>query len=137
MPKSSKLKKPYSPVLTYALNKPWFDMIKSGVKTEEYREIKTSYINRFLEMADLMADYRAAGAPNDRDMAISHAISSGNWTKYLRKFTKLVLTLGYPSKTDSSRRLEFDEPSIRIGQGKPEWGAKPGVDYFIITWKYA
>lgn len=134
MPKSSK-KKPYSPVLTYALNKPWFDMIKSGVKTEEYREIKTSYINRFLEMKDLMADYRAAGGPDDREMAVANAISTGNWKKYLRKFTKLVLTLGYPSKTDSSRRLEFDEPSIRIGQGKPEWGAEPRVDYFIITWK--
>lgn len=136
MPKSSK-KKPYSPVLTYALNKPWFDMIKSGVKTEEYREIKTSYIKRFLDMQNLMADYRAAGCPDDWEMAVANALSMGTWKKYLRKFTKLVLTLGYPKKTDSSRRLEFDEPSIRIGQGKPEWGAKPGVDYFIITWKDA
>ena len=136
MPKSSQ-KKPYSPVLTYALNKPWFDMIKSGVKTEEYREIKTSYIKRFLDMQNLMADYRAAGCPDDWEMAVANALSMGTWKKYLRKFTKLVLTLGYPKKTDSSRRLEFDEPSIRIGQGKPEWGAKPGVDYFIITWKDA
>lgn len=136
MQKSSK-KKPYSLVLTYALNKPWFDMIKSGIKTEEYREIKTSYIHRFLEMQDLMADYRAAGGPDDWEMAVANALSMGTWKKYLRKFTKLVLTLGYPKKTDSSRRLEFDEPSIRIGQGKPEWGAKPGVDYFIITWKDA
>lgn len=136
MPKSSK-KKPYSPVLTYALNKPWFDMIKSGVKTEEYREIKTSYIKRFLDMQNLMADYRAAGCPDDWEMAVANALSMGTWKKYLRTFTKLVLTLGYPKKTDSSRRLEFDEPSIRIGPGKPEWGAKPGVDYFIITWKDA
>ena len=136
MPKSSQ-KKPYSPVLTYALNKPWFDMIKSGVKTEEYREIKTSYIKRFLDMQNLMSDYRAAGGPDDWEMAVANALSMGTWKKYLRKFTKLVLTLGYPKKTDSSRRLEFDEPSIRIGPGKPEWGAKPGVYYFIITWKDA
>ena len=29
----------------------------------------------------------------------------------------------------------FKNPSIRIGRGKPEWGAEPGKQYFVITWE--
>lgn len=34
-------------VLTLAIKKKWFDMIKSGEKREEYREIKPYYQTRF------------------------------------------------------------------------------------------
>ena len=34
-------------VLYLPIKKQWFDMIKSGVKTEEYREFKKYYISRF------------------------------------------------------------------------------------------
>lgn len=34
-------------VLTLAIKKEWFDMIASGVKREEYREIKPYYDSRF------------------------------------------------------------------------------------------
>lgn len=49
-------------------------------------------------------------------------------------FDSLVFTLGYPKANDTERRLEFKNPKIRIGTGKPEWGAEPGKNYFIITW---
>ena len=32
-------------------------------------------------------------------------------------------------------RLTFKNPKIRIGTGKPEWGAEPGKNYFVITWE--
>lgn len=50
------------------------------------------------------------------------------------KCDKLVFTLGYPTADDTSRRLEFRNPKIRIGTGRPEWGAEPGKMYFVITW---
>lgn len=126
-----------SDVLTLALNKPWFEMIKSGVKTEEYREIKKSYIGRFFDMDAMLKAFTEAGGPNDRELAFANAVDCGTWVNFLKKFTKLVLTCGYPSKTDRSRRLEFDGPHIDIGCGKPEWGAVPDKKYFVITWKDA
>lgn len=35
-------------MLTLPIKKKWFDMIKSGEKKEEYREIKPYYASRFL-----------------------------------------------------------------------------------------
>ena len=34
-------------MLTLPIKKKWFDMIKSGEKKEEYREIKPYYVSRF------------------------------------------------------------------------------------------
>ena len=36
-----------------------------------------------------------------------------------------VFTLGYPKADDTERRLTFKNPKIKIGTGKPEWGAEP------------
>lgn len=43
-------KKMEKKVLTLTVNKQWFDMIVSGEKIEEYREIKPYWVNRFLKM---------------------------------------------------------------------------------------
>lgn len=132
---TKKSPKKSSDVLTLALNKPWFDMIKSGVKTEEYREIKKSYISRFFDMKAILKAFMNAGGPDDRDLAFSNAVDLDIWPLFLKKFNKLVLTCGYPKKTDSKRRLEFNSPKIAIDYGKPEWGAEPKKKYFVITWK--
>jgi len=52
----------------------------------------------------------------------------------LKNFDRLVFTLGYPKADDTERRLTFKNPKIRIGTGRPEWGAEPGKLYFVITW---
>lgn len=41
-------------MLTIQINKKWFDMILSGIKTEEYREIKPYYTTRFYNMFGVM-----------------------------------------------------------------------------------
>ena len=51
------------------------------------------------------------------------------------KYDTLVFTLGYPKADDAERRLTFKNPKIRIGTGKPEWGAEPDKLYFVITWE--
>lgn len=102
-------------VLHLPLKKVWFDMIKSGVKKEEYREIKDFYIKRFCSGC-----YRVS-CVDCYDCKI-------------KKYDKVVFTLGYPNGDDSERRLEFNNPSIRVGEGKPEWGAEPGEIYYVITW---
>lgn len=101
--------------LTLSLKKKWFDMIRSGEKVEEYREIKYFWKNRFI-----------FGKYIDQ---------CGICKIYFCNFDKLVFTLGYPKAGDTSRRLEFKNPKIRIDTGKPEWGAEPGKKYFVITWE--
>lgn len=114
-------------VLTLTLKKRWFDMISSGVKTEEYREIKPFWMKRFCGKAPVI--YR---------MALHLAIETDNFDVVsktdITEFNKIQFTLGYPKADDMSRRIIFNNPHIRIGKGKPEWGAEPDKTYFVITW---
>ena len=92
--------------LYLVLKNPWYEMIKSGIKKEEYREISDFYKRRFYD-------------------------KSGN----LKQFDTLEFVLGYPPKEDMSRRLFFKNPKIEIRSGNPAWGAEPGKEYFVITWE--
>ncbi len=102
--------------LTLPLKKQWFDMIKSGEKKEEYREFNEFWIKRLTWTNRYSKEQR----------------NPFNGTIL---FDRLVFTLGYPKAEDTERRLEFKNPKIRIGTGKPEWGAEPGKNYFVITWE--
>ena len=97
--------------LILPLKRKWFEMIKSGVKPEEYRE-DTPYWRKRL----------------------THVVNGlDRWKEY----DEVEFTLGYPRKDDASRRMVFSNPKIQYdfcGRAKPEWGAEKGKNYFIITW---
>ena len=101
--------------LTLSLKKKWFDLIKAGIKKEEYRETKPFWKKRL------------------RNIVLKTNLS----TVYegFKRYDRLVFTLGYPKANDTERRLEFKNPKIRIGTGRHEWGAEYGKQYFIITWE--
>ena len=101
--------------LTLPLKKKWFDLIKAGIKKEEYREIKPYYNTRFCEPLKSKIFY-----PGETGV---------------KTLDRLVFTLGYPKAGDTERRLTFKNPKIRIDEGKPEWGAEPNKLYFVITWE--
>lgn len=105
--------------LTLPLKKKWFDLIKSGIKKEEYREICDYWGVRF----------------SSRDVWANEFCIKDVSEIELKRFNRLVFTLGYPKADDSERRLEFRNPKIRIDKGKPEWGAEPNKLYFVITWE--
>lgn len=96
--------------LTLSLKKKWYDMIASGEKKEEYREV-TEYWNK--RLCVLLADHV------DRFFRIKH-------------FDAVTFTLGYPKKDDMSRRMSFKINGITIGCGNTEWGAEPNKKYFVI-----
>lgn len=104
------------------LQKKWFDMIASGEKREEYREVKGKYIDQFCELLNVHE-------PNK-----SNDFCIGYHLKWPEIYDKVIFTLGYQKKGVAGRRLEFNNPKVRIGIGKPEWGAKPDKRYFVITW---
>lgn len=89
-------------MLTLPIKQKWFDMIKSGVKEEEYREITPFYEKRFRNVPTFKENGK---------------------TMFL-----LILQNGY--RKDAQRlviRCWMD-----IGKGKTEWGAAPGVQYYRL-----
>lgn len=108
--------------LTLSLKKKWFNLIKRGIKKEEYREIKPRYLSMFCEQLDVHE-------PNEyNEFSIGFHLQRN-------QYDKLVFTLGYPSKQEKKRWMTFSNPKIRIDKGKTEWGAEKDKLYFVITWE--
>lgn len=89
-------------ILRLTLKKKWFDMILSGEKKEEYREIKEYWISRLCY-----------------DKVLRR-------TKY---FDSVIFKNGYGRNAPS---VEVKVHGIIESYGKEEWGAEKGKQYFII-----
>lgn len=90
-------------VLHLTLKKKWFDMIASGEKKEEYREIKKHWISRLCNNPKQFLDG-------------------------LQDYDYIHFTDGY----NRPRSMNIKCEGIDFGYGKPEWGAEPGKEYFVI-----
>jgi hypothetical protein len=111
--------------LQLSLTKKWFDLTKSGIKTEDYRELTEYWWVRLVQCGDI---YRTI---EDSLNKIEAPVSE--WKMLLPKYFEInTLTLGYPKATDSSRILKLEHKGIEIRTGNPEWGAEPGKLYFVI-----
>ena len=97
-------------MLILPIKKKWFDMILSGEKKEEYRELSPFYKSRFKNIFDMYP--------------YSH-IPSGYDTK------QIMLRNGY-SKTSPSCIIDV---TLGINQGKEEWGAEIGKEYYFLIIK--
>ena len=92
-------------MLILPIKKKWFDMIRSGEKKEEYREIKPYWTSRFNNMK--FAEFKII------DDEVTFLI---------------VFRNGY---SIFSPELKC-RCSLRKGHGKEEWGAEPGKEYYIL-----
>lgn len=104
-------------VLNLTLTKEWFDLIKSGEKKEEYRELKEYWFDRLT---------------NDIFENISTSIYLFGLDFYkpiFKTFDCIKFTNGY-HKNAPTFTIELN--SIEIKNGKSEWGAKNGVKYFVL-----
>ena len=102
-------------MLVLPIKKKWFDMIKSGEKKEEYREIKPYWTSRFNHEFDKMLN----------------SIVPHNVERDLRKYPlwlSVFLRNGYAKYSPT---IEC-RCKLRIGQGNPEWGAEPNKEYYIL-----
>jgi len=89
-------------MLILPIKKKWFDMILSGEKKEEYREIKPYYDTRFKNIWSYPAYFSE-----------THMIRFRN---------------GYDHTSPSF----VAKVSLRIGTGKTEWGAESGKQYYVL-----
>lgn len=89
--------------LKLVLKKKWYDMIASGEKKEEYRELKAYWIDRLSESLEPC------------------------W--FGHPYDSVTFYLGYAKNRPS---MTFVVDGIEIRNGREEWGAEPGKKYFVI-----
>lgn len=88
------------------IKKKWFDMICSGEKKEEYREIKPYWTKRFHTLGFV-----------DRDgFVVPH------------KPTLITLQNGYRKDAPYINVWVF----LKIADGYEKWGAEPGKAYYVL-----
>lgn len=95
-------------MLVLQIKKKWFDMIRSGEKKEEYREIKPYYTNRFKNFLPRVTDFKPG------ELIFSKII--------------IVFRNGYSYNSPSIKC----KCELKIGQGKEKWGAVPKKQYYIL-----
>ena len=101
----------------------WYQMIESGEKKEEYREITPYWCNRLLY-------YGSLGAEDFWEGVLKGMTDYTPLKEYgMREYDTVTFYHGY-EKNRPSMTLGFR--GIEIGEGKPEWGAEPGKQYFVI-----
>ena len=102
-------------MLILPIKKKWYDMILSGEKKEEYREIKPYYTTRFLHSKHLKKMVDVLHPENEPKI-----VSDGrNW---------ILFRNGYSKNSPSFEAL----CSIEIKNGRPEWGAEPGKECYVL-----
>ena len=106
-------------MLILPIKKKWFDMIKSGEKKEEYREIK-SYYDKCLGNAII-------GFPFTK-VIIENFESIKSYDESQFKIIDIIFRNGY--KADSPKIK--CKCKLNIGQGKEEWGAELNKEYYIL-----
>lgn len=115
--------------LQLSLKTKWFEMTKSGFKTEDYREITPYWFKRLFYDVDHtyleeMVDKLKLG------VGIKHI--QEYYLHRFKDFETNTMTLGYPKSGDTERILKLEHKGIEIRTGNPEWGAEPDKLYFVI-----
>ncbi len=120
-------------VLVLNLHRKWFDMILSGEKIEEYREIKPYWLKRLFLCEQFIYDDWVRSAPVIcADLKNGEPLSDFAIKPY--PYTQVHFNNGMkPDSTRPQMRCEI-HPAMRIsiGYGQEKWGATPGKLYFII-----
>ena len=94
-------------MLTLTIKKKWFDMILSGEKTEEYRDTSRYYFQR-------LQQYLGWKMINGRRVKTEFLVRLRN---------------GY----DMTSPSVVARCTVGLGPGRPEWGAEPGKEYYVLS----
>ena len=101
-------------MLTFNLKKEWFDKIKSGEKTHEYREIKPYWEKRITK--EVMANIAKR-----RDAVYEH-MHEPDYLDRIKEITDIPLIIcfkcGYPKSNEEDKILYAKFESCRITYGK-------------------
>lgn len=112
--------------LHLTLRKKWWEMIESGEKLEEYREIKPYWIRRLCRHGkdEPTEGYRWNMCVNG-GCQLSPICANGEVT--CTKYDYVCFHYGRTART-----MLFEIGCIFVGKGDPKWGAPQNEDVFII-----
>jgi len=114
------------------LKRKWFDMILSGEKKEEYREIKDYWVKRLTQSDNDFKDEAERlkkGEFHQDNLPYGEKIQFRYSYCFPKDINKIIFSNGY-SKDRDQFTIEFN--GILIKEGIPKWGAKSGEKYFVI-----
>jgi hypothetical protein len=126
-------------VLHLTLKKKWFDMVLSGEKTEEYREIKPYWIDRFLRPLFSIGSMEAD--QHDKEEFYYDVVNYEKtaWDSHyemlkffqheVRDYDLVKFVNGYGADRPA---ITLELKKIIFGDGKPEWGAEKDKRYFCL-----
>lgn len=98
-------------MLTLPIKKKWFDMILSGEKKEEYREIKLYWTKRF-------------------ENNLNAVILNMNYRYPMIESAKGIVMFKNGYQKEAPKIKCFVE--LRQDYGKEEWGAEPNKEYYVL-----
>ena len=110
------------------LKKVWFDLILSGEKPEEYREIKPSFLKLLTNIAKDYEMYE--GLTKDIALEICNELLNFESNIEFKNIKTITFSNGYRK---DRRQFVIELKYIKIGYGKPEWGAEPNQKYFVLN----
>ena len=120
-------------ILHLTLKKKWFELIKSGVKKEEYREIKPYWIVRLFDFIEPMEGYVFQEMFDDLIDPFDNHTGLKDLMDYFKvrfkDFTHVKFKNGYKKDAPS---FIINIKNIRIAKGKKELGAEENKYYFVI-----
>lgn len=120
-------------ILTLPIKNRWLEMIQSGEKREEYRDIKKHWAVRVLHFDEemewqvfdeMLSDMREPSRRNSGLDELLHYFGAR-----FRPFSEVCLINGYQK---TAARYVTSCRGITIGKGLPEWGAPPDRNVFIV-----
>lgn len=122
--------------LHLVIKKKWYDMITSGEKTEEYRAVTNYWAARLLAIPDRDEDGVLNAHCRFGIERKAPEFTPDYWKVRLElgelipiDYDKVAFHLGYAKDRPTA---VFALEDLSIGTGKSEWGAKKGVEYFIL-----
>lgn len=114
-------------MLILPIKKKWYDMILSGEKKEEYREIKEYYETRFQNLFGAVTIYPSSIFSDRREYVL---LQGDAVPEEIRKdsIQEIIFRNGY-SKDSKAIKARC---KLRTGKGRLEWGAEPDKQYYIL-----
>lgn len=114
--------------LHLSLKKRWFDMIASGEKREEYRELSPFWIKRLIYWEqDIDWDnyiYKQMPKGQAECLAKTRELLFYGFMRGKLEFKpwlNVIFTLGYPKAGDTSKTITKYVKHIRLGLPNPDW----------------
>lgn len=111
--------------LHLVLKRKWWNMIASGEKKEEYREVCHYWAARLL---DSSYSWYSRNTDYPHDYVGWLCLKLAQKSIAFKNFTQVCFHLGYTNTT-----MTYTVKDILVRRGCKEWGAEPNKEYFVIS----